>query len=719
MKEKIKEKDKERPFGDSRWWFALKSYKKLNKKGEKFINRELSWLSFNERVLQEAADPAVPIFERLRFLGIFSNNLDEFFRVRVATIKRILKYGGSPKAVLGGSPKTILTQIQKIGTDQHIRFDNIYKGILIELEQKYKIHKLNERTLNEEQGEFVKTYFQEKIRSALTPIMLNSLSRFPKLQDKTIYFAIKLSRHDTGEVQYALMEIPTSIVPRFLVLPETKGRKFFILLDDVIRYNLGDIFHIFKFDKIEAYTIKVTLDAELDIDNDVSKSFIELISKSLKKREVASPVRLVYDQKIPTDLFSFIIENIRLTEEENIIAGARYHNFKDFMNFPDFGIMEGKYPGLPQLIHRNIKQGTSMFPQIAKRDIMLLYPYHSFHHFSDLLREAAIDPKVKSIKITLYRVAEDSTVVNALINALKNGKDVTAVVELQARFDEHTNIYWANKLSEEGANVIYGVKGLKIHAKLCLITRKEGKKTVHYANIGTGNYNEETAKIYSDHSLFTCDPRLTKDVSAMFEFFDNNLEIGKYKHLIVAPFAMRKRLTKLINNEIKNAKAKKPAYIYLKLNSLVDPDMIKKLYDASKAGVKIKLIVRGICSLIPGRKGLSENIVAISIVDRFLEHSRIYIFCSSGDEKYFISSADWMTRNLDHRSEVTCPLYDKEIQSEIRDVFNMQFADNMKARILEEDQLNRYVRNNRKPLRSQEEIYNYFRHKKSVQAAVS
>ncbi len=712
----MKAKNKDRPFSDSRWWFAFKSYKKLNGKGEKFINRELSWLSFNERVLQEANDPGVPIIERLRFLGIFSNNLDEFFRVRVATIKRILKYDGSPKAVLGGSPKTILTQIQKIATDHHLSFDNIYKGIIAELEGKHGIYKLNEKTLDAEQGEFVRSYFHEKVRPTLIPLMLSANAKFPQLHDKTIYLAIKLSRKDTGEVKYALLVIPTDVIPRFLVLPEKNGKKFFILLDDVIRYNLNDIFYIFKFDQIDAYTIKVTLDAELDIDNDVSKSFIERISKGLKKREVGNPVRLIYDQTIPTDLFSFIVENLHLTEEENIIAGARYHNFRDFINFPDFGIKGGKYASLPSLAHRNMQPNVSVFTQLNKRDVMVYYPYHSFNHFNDFLREAAIDPKVKSIQITLYRVAEDSMVVNALINALRNGKDVTVVVELQARFDEQTNIYWANRLTEEGAKVIFGVKGLKVHAKLCLITRKQAGKSVLYASIGTGNFNEETSRIYGDYNLFTCDPRITKEVSAIFDFFNNNLDVGKYKHLIVAPFTVRKRLYKLISNEIKNAKAGKPAYILLKLNALVDPDMIKKLYEAGKAGVKIRMIIRGICSLIPAKEGLSENIEAVSIVDRFLEHARCYVFCNGGDEKYYISSADWMTRNLDHRSEVACPVYDRELQQELKQIFEMQFNDNVKGRIIDEDQRNRYKRNTKKSLRSQEEIYNYLKQKKALPA---
>lgn len=712
----MKAKDKDRPFSDSRWWFAFKSYKKLTGKAEKFINRELSWLSFNERVLQEAADPGVPIIERLRFLGIFSNNLDEFFRVRVATIKRILKYDRSPKAVLGGSPKTILMQIQKIATDHHVSFDNIYKNILAELESKHNIHKLNEKTLDAEQGEFVRNYFHEKVRPTLIPIMLSPHNKFPQLHDKTIYLAIKLSRKDTGEVRYALLVIPTDVLSRFLVLPEKDGKKFFILLDDVIRYNLHDVFYIFKFDTIEAHTIKVTLDAELDIDNDVSKSFIERISKGLKKREVANPVRLIYDQTMPTDLFSFIIENLHLTEEENIIPGARYHNFRDFMNFPDFGLKDAKYALLPALSHRHLQPNVSVFSQLNKQDVMLYYPYHSFNHFNDFLREAAIDPKVKSIQITLYRVAEESMVVNALINALRNGKEVTVVVELQARFDEQTNIYWASRLTEEGAKVIFGVKGLKVHAKLCLITRKQAGKTIQYACVSTGNFNEVTAKIYGDYSLFTSDPRITREVDSMFDFYNNNLEPGKFKHFLVAPFTIRKRLYKLIANEIKNAKAGKPAYILLKLNALVDPDMIKKLYEASNAGVKIKLIIRGISSLIPAKKGISDNIEAISIVDRFLEHARCYVFCNDGDEKYYISSADWMTRNLVHRSEVACPVYDKEVQQELRQIFEMQFNDNVKARILDEEQRNRYKRNAKKSLRSQEEIYNFLKQKKAVPA---
>ena len=689
-------------------------------KSEQFINREISWLSFNERVLQEASDPTVPIIERIRFLGIFSSNQDEFFRVRFATIKRIIKYGGLPKAVLGGSPKTILMQIQKIVKDQHVRHSGIYQEILMELEKKHGIHKLNEKTLDPRQGEFVRSYFNDKVRSALTPIMIDSLPDFPRIKDKRIYLAVKLSKSNSeDDVRYSLIRVPTHLESRFLILPPKNGKKFFILLDDVIRYNLHNIFYIFDYDVIEAFTLKVSLDAELDIDNDVSKSFIELIAKSVKKRELANPVRLIYDHEIPNDLFSFVIKRLKLSEEENIIAGVRYHNFRDFMKFPDFALKDGLYNRLPALAHPDIALNKSMFSAISKKDIMLNFPYQSFQHVNDFLREAAIDPKVKSIKITLYRVAENSTIVNALINALRNGKDVTAVVELQARFDEKTNIYWANKLIEEGAKVIHGVKGLKVHCKLCLITRKESGKLVQYANIATGNYNEDTAQVYVDHSFFTADQKITREVVQMFNFFKNNLEVGRYKHLLVAPFNMRKKLIKLIKNEIVNAQNGKKAYILLKLNSLVDPVMIKKLYQASKAGVKIRMVVRGICSLIPGKAGLSENIQAVSIVDKYLEHSRMYIFCNGEDAKYYISSADWMTRNLDHRLEVSCPIYDKLIQKQLRDFMDVQLKDNVKARKLDRDQLNRYRKTKRnEPVRAQDAIYQHYVNQKNTAVVV-
>ena len=486
-----------------------------------------------------------------------------------------------------------------------------------------------------------------------------------------------------------------------------------ILLDDIIRYNLREIFYLFNYEKMEAYTIKLTKDAELDIDNDVSSSFIEQLSKSLKQRKVANTVRFIYDQKMPADLLDYLRSQLELSDADSVVAGGRYHNFKDFMGFPDLGMKHLRHKKIPPLPHPHLKPYTSIFRAIAKGDAMLHFPYQSFHHVIDILREAAIDPKVKEIYITLYRVAKNSAVVNALINAVRNGKKVTVVVELQARFDEENNIYWANKLQEEGAQIIHGVKTLKVHSKLVLISRKEKGRMVHYANIATGNFNESTAKLYTDKSLLTSDPQITREVFKMFEFFGNNLKRHKYKHLILSPFSLRKKMMRLINKEIRLAKAGEEAYIMLKLNGLIDYSMIKKLYEASQAGVKIRLIVRGVSSIIPGVPGLSENIESISIVDKYLEHSRIYIFGNGGSAKYFISSADWMTRNLDHRIEVTCPIYDQELQQELRHVFELQWKDNVKARINDGPSGNVYRKPGQDdtPHRAQVEIYKYLKQK--------
>lgn len=682
----------------------------MGKKKLKYVNREISWLSFNERVLQEAADENNPLVERLRFLGIFSNNLDEFFRVRFATIKRMAQYEPETILIGGQKPKQLLRIIQDIVLKQRFRFEEIYQDILHKFSEQH-IYIVNEQELTPEQGRFVQEYFLEKVRPVLIPIMIDRLEDFPVLKDRTIYLAVKLSRSDKAEkIRYALIEVPTSVLPRFIVLPSADNKQFIILLDDIIRYNLKDIFFLFNYDKQEAYTIKITRDAELDIDNDVSKSLIENIAKSVKKREIATPVRLIYDYEIPKDLLKFIVQRLRLTEDDSIVAGARYHNFKDFMNFPHLGRYELIFSRIPPQPHRILKPHSSVFSVIRQQDVLLHYPYQSFHHFIDFLREAAMDPKVESIHITLYRIARNSAVANALLNAKKNGKEVTVVVELQARFDEESNIYWSQILQEEGVNVIFGVKNHKVHCKMCLVARREKGKLVHYVNISTGNYHDDTAKLYTDKSFFTCNPRITREVCKIFEFFENNLKISRYKELMVSPFNMRQRLVALINNEIKYAQQHKPAYIYLKLNALVDEEMINRLYAASRAGVKIRIICRSICCLVPGVKGLSENIEVISIVGRYLEHTRLMIFCNNGNELYYIMSADWMPRNLDHRVEIACPIHDKEIQRELRDILMLQWRDNIKARIIDESQSNQYKREpGLPPCNSQEEIHNYLK----------
>lgn len=683
------------------------------------INREISWLAFNERVLQEAADPTVPLFERLKFLGIFSNNLDEFYRVRFATVRRIVFYNIKTTEILGGTPKEILEQIRTTTVGQRARFGKIYDEILEGL-AKEKVFIINEKELTEEQGRVVGEYFDESIRPVITPIMIDTLDEMPVLTDKHIYLTVKLSNEDgRKKPRYAMIEVPTSVRPRFFVLPKDKDdNRYVMLLDDVIRYNLREIFYLFPFEKYEAYTLKLTKDAELDIDNDVSSSFMEQLSKSLKQRKMANTVRFIYDQKIAPDLLEFIKSKLQFTGQDSVVAGGRYHNFKDFMGFPDLGLKHLKHKKVPALNHCDLKPYKSTFSTISKKDALLHFPYQSFHHITDLLREAAIDPKVKEIYISLYRVARTSAVVNALINAVRNGKKVTVVVELQARFDEENNIYWANKLQEEGANIIHGVKHLKVHCKVLLIGRREKRKMVYYSSVGTGNYNETTAKIYTDHSLLTSDQRITREVKLLFNFFEDNLSLygHKFKHLIVSPFALRKKMMRMITREMKSAAEGKEAWILLKVNGLIDYGMIKKLYQASQAGVKIRLIVRGVCSLIPGVPGLSDNIEAISIVDKYLEHSRLYLFANGGDPKYFISSADWMTRNLDNRVEVTCPVYDPELQQEIRDVFEIQWKDNVKARINNGPDGNTFkkLKPGEVSHRSQIEIYNYLKHKNEL-----
>ena len=676
----------------------------MNKKVP-LINRDLSWLSFNARVLQEAEDPGVPLIERMRFLGIFSNNRDEFYRVRVATIRRMSKWPHKGKQMFGEIPDVLLESIQKIVIRQQKKFERIYEEILAEL-KKENIFLVNEKQLSEQHQLFVKNYFHDQVYPFLVPIMLESSPRFPYLKEKSTYLVIKIIQQvKEKKWKYALIELPTDVVSRFLVLPTSDHQQRIIMLDDVIRFCLDDIFSIFNYEKIESYTIKLTRDAELDIDSDLSKSLVEKISKSVKMRKKGMPVRLAYDEKIPEDLLNFILKKINMNKRDYLIPGGRYHNFRDFMSFPDLGKKHLRYNIPHPADHPALKGQQSIFKVIRQQDVLLAYPYQSFHHIIDLLREASIDPKVESIKITLYRAAANSGIVNALINAVKNGKQVTAVVELQARFDEEANIVFANRLQEEGAQIIFGVPGLKVHSKLFLITRREEGKIVSYAHLGTGNFNEQTAKVYCDHSLLTSNKKITEEVSKLFNFYRNNFKTGTYKRLVVSPFNMRKRFIHLINQEIKNAEAGKPAWMILKMNSLVDEEMIRKLYQASQAGVKIEMIVRGICSLVTGMKGFSDNIRVISIVDKFLEHSRIFVFAGNGDEKYFISSADWMYRNLDHRSEVAIPILDKELQKHLMTYLQIQLCDNNKARTINRDQDNTYKeRNNGVSVRSHDDI---------------
>ena len=676
---------------------------------KKIINREISWLSFNERVLQEAADPNVPLVERFRFLGIFSNNQDEFFNVRVATIKRMIDVEKSTGLKNKEKPKKVLNQIQQKVIDIQEKFEKVYADLIKEL-AKHQIFIINESQLNYEQAAYVRQFFHDKVLSVISPIMLHNLNSFPAIKDKSIYLTIKMiSILNEERPEYAMIEIPSEVISRFVVLPSVQRKRYIILLDDVIRYCLDDVFSTFRFDRYEAYTIKLTRDAELDIDNDLSKSFLEKISESVSDRKKGQPVRFVYDSNIPADLLDYLKKNLGLDEEDNLIPDGRYHNFKDYMQFPNLGGKRLVYKETPPVPHPILKPHESKVAKIRKKDLLIHVPYQKFDHYINLLREAAIDPRVTSIKVTLYRVARDSRVINALTNAAMNGKKVTVIIELQARFDEKANIYWSKRLEEAGARVIFGMAGLKVHSKLTLISLTENKEKINIATVGTGNFHEGTANVYSDMHLLTADPRITDEVYKIFKFFEATYKPSKYKHLPVSPLNMRNRINSMIDNEIRNAREGKEAYILLKLNSLVDTDMIKKLYQANNAGVKIKAIIRGICSLIPGVPQLSENIEVISIVDKFLEHARLFIFCNGGNEMYYISSADWMPRNLDNRIEVACPIYARDIQREIRKIFEIQFNDNVKARIINQEQDNPYkLTNSGRKLQSQVELYRLY-----------
>jgi len=692
-----------------------------------YVNRELSWLKFNARVLQEAADEKVPLLERLRFAGIFSNNLDEFFKVRYATVKRVAMNESSDKE-LGVHAKELLEEITKEVIQLQDESLSIINTITEELE-KEQIFIVNEKTLLPEHEAFVNTYFYDKVRPALFTIILNDLEKFPQLKDDVAYLAVKMtlkedekasgvqkffsSKAYKEKIQYALIELPTTL-NRFIELPQVGDKHYIIMLDDVIRFCLHLIFSIFNYESLSANMIKITRDAELDIDDDLSKSFVEKISTSVEDRRKGAPVRFVYDKTIDKDTLYFLIEKMGIVNTDSVIPGGRYHNRRDYMSFPSLGRTDLTYAPIHPLPVKGLTSEESLLKKIAEKDYLQFTPYHTFSNIIWFLREAALDPKVKSVKITIYRLAKNSQVVNSLINAVKNGKKVTVQIELQARFDEESNIRYAEQLKAEGVKLIFGVRGLKVHSKICVIEREEGKGIKRYGFISTGNFNESTAKVYTDYTLFTANQDILKEVNKVFNFFETNYNIQKYKHLIVSPHYTKKILKQLIDEEIKNAKAGKEAYIKLKMNNITSYKMIDKLYEASRAGVKIQMIVRGICCLVPGIEGMSENIEVISIVDKFLEHPRLFIFGNNGNPKVYISSADWMTRNISFRVEVGCPIYDEAIKQELIDTFEISWADNVKARVIDQAQDNHYRPHTLPAQRSQVALYEYYQQKNKL-----
>lgn len=683
----------------------------MNKKKVPFLNREISWLYFNERVLQEAADDTVPLIERIKFLSIFSSNLEEFYRVRVATMTRLANMNEKAKELLGFNPRKILNEIKNIVVKQEKKFEDLFQETLINGLAKNRIFILDDSQLNVSRGAFVRNHFQEKILSNLVPIIIDLDKPFPELKDRRLYFFVRLIKTGVKTTEkYALIEIPGNF-PRFLVLPETNDLKFIILVEDIIKYCLNDIFYIFTYNEIEAYTIQVTRDAELDIDKRVSEKFIDELKASLDKRKKGKPIRLLYDTAMPFDMLSILVSKLKL-DAEGLIPGNRYHRFGDFIKFPNVGPKELEYPSVLPLKVKGLQPTESIINKLAERDYLINLPYQSYDYIILFLREAAIDPRVTEIHITLYRLAENSKVINALINAAKNGKKVHCLVELKARFDEQANIFWSGRLLEEGVHVNYGLTDYKVHSKICLVKRMEKGRAVYYANLATGNYNEKTAKIYCDHSIFTSKKEITKDLQKLFAALNKKTIAKGFKHLIVSPFETRSKHYDLINREIRIAKSGKPAYLIFKVNSLADEGIVEKLYEASNAGVKIQMIIRGICCLIPGVKGYSENITVISIVDKFLEHARVFIYGNQGNEEMYLSSADLMTRNFEHRVEVGFPVLDKEVKKEIRDIIEFQLQDNVKSRDITKLNNNKYHKNRSAlKVRAQVQTYNYLKNK--------
>ncbi|MGN8039724.1 polyphosphate kinase 1 [Chitinophaga sp. 22321] len=687
--------------------------KKPQAEKKKMIARDISWLSFNARVLQEAADKSVPLHERIRFLGIFSNNLDEFFRVRVATLKRMMSFGKSAKMHLEENPDKILDEIQSRVIEQQREFDLVWKDIVAEMEAQH-IFLRTEKQLNKEQQKFVLNYFNEQVRTNIIPLMIESIQQFPILRDKSIYLAIVLARQDNSVRQkFALIEIATGVLPRFIILPSKPGEHDIILMEDLVRFCLPNIFVYFGYDKFSAHIIKVTRDAELDIDNDISDSLIHQIEKGLKDRRKGKPVRFVYDKDIDPLLLEYLMRRQGLSGKDNLIPGARIHNFKDFMDFP-----ESIFP--PHLhrktfIHPLFLNAPSVMHVIQRQDVMLHFPYHSFDTIIDLLREAAIDPNVSSIKITAYRLARNSKIVNALVNAVRNGKQVTVVLELRARFDEAANLDWKSRLEEEGVKVLLGIPNMKIHAKLCVIKKRIGTKTIQCGFVSTGNLNERTARVYGDHCLLTTNRAIIADINRVFTYLESPRHDIKIlegcKTLPVSPLNMRDTFLRLIDREIKNAKHKKKAAITIKMNSLSDATLIAKLYEAAKAGVDVKMVIRGICCAYTENKKWKKNITGVSIVDEYLEHARVFIFHHGGQEKVYIASCDWMIRNLDHRVEAAAPITDPAIRQELIDIMNIQLSGNVKARVLDNEQRNLYRKDGDKKIRTQLEIYKYLHEK--------
>lgn len=676
-----------------------------------YFPKELSWLSFNERVLQEAADKKNPVVERMRFLGIYSNNMDEFFRVRVAEVRRqITIFVNQEDEEKVESTKKLLDEIQKKVIRLTKDFDRIYKDISRTL-ARYNIHIIGLNDLNEYQVDFLNGFFKNKVLRHIAPILIHKKVKLvERLNDDGTYLVVEIQRNGKAN-KYAMLEVPTRHVSRFILIPPEKSRKkkHIILLDDIIKLNLERIFKGFiTFDNLEAYSFKITRDSEYEINDEIDESFMEKMSEGMKQRLIAEPVRFTYDNDMPVEMLDYVRKKIGIKSLDSVIAGGSYRNFRDFIGFPNVGREYLENPPLPAIHTQDFSRFDTVFDAIKNRDILLYYPYHRFLHLSEFVRQAAFDPSVRHIRMNIYRLASKSRIIDSLIDAVDNGKSVTVVMELKARFDEEANIQWTKRMTEAGIKVLLGIPTLKIHSKLCIVTREERGDIIHYAHVGTGNFNEKTAKIYTDFSLFTRNQEIAREAVSVFDLIQYPYRAFKFQHLQVSPINNRTSIQRLIRQEMQYANEGKKAQILLKVNNLVDKELIDDLYRASQAGVKIRGIIRGMCSLIPGVKGISENIHIVSIVDRFLEHPRVVVFENGGDQRVYISSADWMARNMDNRIEVGCPIYDDTLKQRVIDILEIQFRDTTKARVIDAEQKNLYLpRGNKKKLRSQVEIYKY------------
>lgn len=681
------------------------------------IPRDISWLSFNERVLQEASDPSVPLPERIKFLAIHSSNLEEFFRVRVAALKRmVLLKGKKANFYFEQQPEAILERIQTIVLRQQSEFNSVWQGIVQQMGES-KVFLKNASDLSVRQKVFVRNYFDQEVASSVIPLLIEDLPALPYLRDKSLYLGVVMHKKtDPSDHKFALIEIPSDIHGRFLRLPSRPTEIHIILLEDVIRFNLPYIFSFFDYDQFEAYIFNVTKDAEFDIDNDLSTTLVQQIKKGLKNRRKGKAVRFSYDKRMHTGLLQYLIKHLHLNQKDNILPGEKIHNFRDFLNLPAL-FPKPTTRNQPPFLHPDVAGKRRVTDVVLKKDILLSLPYHSYVTIIDLLREAAMDPDVQSIQITAYRLAPNSKIINALINAVRNGKDVTVMIELRARFNEQANLEWKDRLEEEGVKTLIGIKDKKVHAKVCLIKKRVQKKIISYGFVSTGNLNEKTARIYGDYYLLTANPAIMADIGHIFKYLENPEEkneiyLQKCKQLILAPTGMREHFISRIDYEIAQAKAGKKSGIILKLNSLSDDLLIQKLYEAAQAGVPVQMIIRSICSANTHFKKFKKDMFAISIVDEYLEHARVIIFHHGGKHATYISSADWMVRNLQHRLEVAVKIQDPGIKKTLRDILQIQLSDNVKARILDGSLENKYIHRGvrEQEVRSQTKIYTYLQH---------